>query len=424
MFCRKPGAVFEGHTGDIACDHYNRYAEDVAIMRSIGLRAYRFSISWPRVLPDGIGNANAAGLAFYDRLVDTLLEAGIEPFATLFHWDLPLALYRRGGWLNRDIVEWFARYAALVVERLSDRVRNWITLNEPQVFIESGLQLGRHAPGDALRINEVLAAGHNALLAHGKAVQAIRATAHKPAHVGLALVGIPKMPASDSAEDLEAARRATFAVPRTLWNNAWWMDPVFLGRYPEEGLESFGASFPTPRAGDLELIAQPLDFFGVNIYHGEYVRAGDDGSPRLVTPPLGRDMTALGWPVTPSAMYFGPRFFHERYGKPILVTENGLSCRDWIARDGKVHDGQRIEYLTRYLLELERAIGDGVPVDGYFHWSFIDNFEWAEGYKERFGLVYCDYATQRRTMKHSARWYAELIRTNGASLHAATESAP
>jgi beta-glucosidase len=423
MFCRKPGAVFEGHTGDVACDHYHRYAEDVAIMRSIGLDAYRFSIAWPRVLPDGTGAPNAAGLAFYDRLVDVLLEADIEPFVTLFHWDLPLALYHRGGWLNRDSADWFARYAALVVERLSDRVKNWITLNEPQVFIESGLQIGRHAPGDKLRLAEVLRAGHHALLAHGKAVQAIRATARQPVRLGLAFVGIPHMPATLSEEDVTAARRATFAVPPTLWNNAWWMDPVFLGGYPEDGLRSFGASVPAPGAKDLEIISEPLDFFGVNIYHGEYVRAGKDGEARPVTWPAGRDMTALDWPVTPEAMYFGPRFFHERYGKPILVTENGLSCRDWIARDGKVHDWQRIEYLTRYLLELERAIDDGVPVEGYFHWSFIDNFEWAEGYKERFGLVYCDYATQKRVVKHSARWYAELIRTHGASLRAAPESA-
>jgi beta-glucosidase len=417
MFCRKPGAVFEGHTGDVACDHYHRYAEDVAIMQSIGLDAYRFSIAWPRVLPEGTGRPNPEGLSFYDRLVDLLLEAGIEPFVTLFHWDMPLALYHRGGWLNRDSADWFARYAAIIVERLSDRVRNFITLNEPQVFIESGLQLGRHAPGDRLRFEEVLRAGHHALLAHGQAVQAIRATARRPVRVGLAFVGIPKMPATDSAADLEAARRATFAVPPTLWNNAWWMDPVFLGRYPEEGLRSFGASFSAPRGDDLDVISRPLDFFAVNIYHGEYVRAGDDGKPTRVALPPGHDMTALGWPVTPEAMYFGPRFFHERYGRAIVVTENGLSCRDWVARDGKVHDAQRIEYVTRYLLQLERALVDGVPIDGYFHWSFIDNFEWAEGYKDRFGLVYCDYTTQKRVMKHSARWYAELIRTRGVSLH-------
>jgi beta-glucosidase len=423
MFCRKPGAVFDGHTGDIACDHYHRYLDDVAIMQSIGLKAYRLSVSWSRVLPEGVGAPNSEGLSFYDRLIDALLAAGIEPYVTLFHWDLPLALYHRGGWLNRDIAEWFADYASVVVDRLGDRVRHWITLNEPQVFIEAGLHVGRHAPGDKLRLDEVLRASHHALLAHGKAVCAIRAAAPRP-KVGAALVGVAKIPATSSPADLEAARLETFAVPPTLWNNAWWMDPIYFGEYPEDGLRAFGASFPTPTDRDLDIIRQPLDFFGANIYHGEYVRSGEDGRPERVALPAGHDMTAMNWPVTPEAMYFASRFFYERYGKPIVITENGLSCRDWVSLDGKVHDPQRIDYVRRYLLQIERAIDDGVPVSGYFHWSFIDNFEWAEGYKERFGLVYCDYRTQKRIMKDSASWYADVIRSHGASLHPNGEPSP
>ncbi len=418
MFCRKPGAVWQGQTGDVSCDHYHRYAEDVALMKAMGLKAYRLSVSWPRVLPEGTGTPNAAGLAFYDRLVDALLAAGIEPWVTLFHWDYPLALYYRGGWLNRDSFEWFGEYAELVSEKLSDRVKNWMTLNEPQLFINSGHLEGRHAPGDQLALREVLRAGHHALLAHGRAVQAIRATSKQPCRIGYAPASYPKVPASDSRADLEAARRAFFATSgKHLSTMSWWLDPVYFGEYPAEGWRYFGADVPTLRAGDLELIAQRLDFFGINIYSGDLVRALPDGSSELVPFPVGQPITAFDWNIVPEAMYYTSSFCHERYGLPIVITENGLSSRDWLSTDGKVHDPERIDFTRRYLLQLERAIDDGVPVEGYFHWSLIDNFEWAHGYKHRFGLVHCDYPTAKRTPKASAAWYAEVIRTNGASLH-------
>jgi beta-glucosidase len=416
MFARKPGAVWQGQTGDVACDHYHRYREDVGLMRELGLRAYRLSTSWPRILPDGVGRVNAAGLDFYDRLVDELLAAGVEPWVTLFHWDFPLALYHRGGWLNRDSAEWFAAYTEVVVKKLSDRVRHWMTLNEPQVFIGAGHDEGRHAPGDRLRFREVLRAGHHALLAHGRSVQAIRAASRQPARVGFAPVGLPRLPASDSPADVAAARASTFEVwGRSAWTNTWWMDPVFLGRYPEDGLALYGADAPMPEASDLEVIAQPLDFLGTNIYQGTPVRAGANGA-ELVEHPVGHPITAFEWAVTPSAAYWGPRFFFERYKLPIVITENGISCRDWLALDGKVHDPDRIDFTARHLLELRRAIGDGVPVDAYFHWSLIDNFEWGHGYKHRFGLIFCDYPTQRRVIKDSGRWYADVIASNGASL--------
>ena len=419
MYCRKPGMVWNGHTGDVSCNHYHRYAEDVTLMKQIGLQAYRLSVAWPRIQPSGVGAPNAAGLDFYDRLVDALLAAGITPWVTLFHWDFPLDLYHRGGWLNRDSADWFADYTTHVVSRLSDRVKHWMTLNEPQVYIGAGHMEGRHAPGDKLAFKEVLLAGHHTLLAHGKSVQAIRAAAKQPPIVGYAPVALSKMPLDpSSAADIAAARQHMFTVAsETAWTNSWWMDPVFLGHYPEDGLKFFGKDAPTPHPGDLETMSQPLDFCGVNIYQGQYVRAGIDGTPEEPPMPVGAKLTAFEWYVTPEAMYWGPKFLHERYGKPIVITENGISCRDWVSKDGGVHDAQRIDFTHRYLDEAARAIADGVPIETYFHWSFIDNFEWAHGYKHRFGMIFCDYENGgTRTIKDSGHWYAEVIKTNGASL--------
>jgi beta-glucosidase len=417
MMCRKHGAIWGGHTGDIACDHYHRMSDDVALMREIGLQGYRFSISWSRVLPSGTGAINEKGLDFYDRLVDELLKAGIKPYATLFHWDFPYDLYCRGGWLNRDNADWFADYTRVVVEALSDRVSVWLTHNEPQCFIGLGHLDGIHAPGDKLGWTEVLRAGHHALLAHGKSVQAIRAYAKTPPRIGYAPVGTVCVPATDSSADIDAARLAMFSyTQKTQWTNVWFSDPIFLGEYNSEFATLHGDAMPTIHADDLAIIAQPLDFYAVNIYQGVPVRAGADGLPELVKRPIGYAWTHIGWAITPDCLYWGARFLHERYQKPIIITENGLACMDWVAVDGKVHDPQRIDYLTTHLRGLGRAGADGVPIEGYFQWSLMDNFEWAEGYKQRFGLVYVDYSTQRRIPKDSAAWYANVIRTNGASL--------
>lgn len=418
MLCRKPGAIWEGHTGNVACDHYHRYAEDVALMQQIGLQAYRFSISWPRVLPDGVGKVSPAGLGFYDRLVDNLLEAGVAPYATLFHWDFPYALYCRGGWLNRDSADWFADYARVVVEALGDRVHDWMTLNEIQVFVGMGHLDGEHAPGDKLGMPEVLRVGHHAMLAHGKAVQAIRAASPGPCRVGWAPTTFPMIPVTESPEDIAAARMAMFSVAEefAIWSNTWWLDPVFFGRYPEDGLRLFGAAAPPVQPGDMETISQPLDFCGFNIYQGSGVQADPQGDPIPVPRPVGYPKTSFNWPVTPEALYWGPRFMYERYGLPLFITENGLANADWVSLDGVVHDPQRIDFTRRYLLALERAIADGVDMRGYFHWSLMDNFEWANGYRERFGLIFVDYPTQRRVLKDSARWYAEVIASNGAKL--------
>jgi beta-glucosidase len=419
MLCSRPGAIFEGNTGNVACDHYNRYKEDVALMKDLGIKNYRLSISWPRVLPNGTGKISAEGIAFYDNLIDSLLEAGIDPYVTLFHWDYPYELYCKGGWLNRDSADWFEEYVKLIVDRLSDRVTKWMTLNEPQCFINLGHENGVHAPGDKLGKAEVLRAAHNALRAHGRAVKVIRANAKKAPLVSWAPCGVASIPATNSPEDIEAARIATFDETSTnLWGNIWWMDPVYKGRYPEAAYNAFGKAAPEIRDGDMEEIFQPMDFFGVNIYHGSHVKAGADGKPEQLPLYEGFPRTAIQWPVTPECLYWAPKFYYERYGKPIYITENGLANTDWIAIDGSVKDPQRIDYLDRHLSQLKKAAEDGIEIGGYFQWSLMDNFEWAEGYKMRFGLVYVDYPTQRRIPKSSAYWYKNVIETNGENLTA------
>ncbi len=418
MMCRWPGKIWQGDSGATACDHYHHYEEDVRLMAEIGLHAYRLSISWPRVLPEGTGTVNGKGVAFYDRLVDSLLGNGIEPWVTLFHWDYPYALFCRGGWLNPDSADWFADYAAVVVDRLSDRVSHWMTENEPQVYLGLGHQTGDHAPGLQLDLPEVLLASHHSLIAHGKAVQVIRAQAKTPPLIGAAPVGVAAIPArQDDESDIEAARKYAFSIARRdCFNNTWFADPMILGTYPEDGLQLFADAVPDLRPDDLDTICQPLDFYGTNIYQAPTVRAGVDDEPVVVRSADGPALTMMNWHVTPEALYWGPRMLHERYGLPIVVTENGMANCDWIHNDGQVHDPQRIDYMRRYLQAYKRAIDDGTPAWGYFHWSIMDNFEWAHGYSKRFGLVFVDFETQERTLKDSARFYGQVISSNGALL--------
>lgn len=417
VFTRKEGAIKNNDNGDIACNHYHRYKEDVQIMKEIGLKAYRLSISWPRVIPDGKGRKNEKGLDFYDRLVDELLANGIEPYITLFHWDYPFELYKQGGWLNPASPDWFADYTEIVVQRLSDRVRNWITINEPQVFVNLGHGDGSHAPGVKLSTAELLQIAHNVLIAHGKAVQVIRGNSKQGCQIGLAPSESPAIPVNNIPENIEAARKDTFSVrKRGLWAVSWWMDPVFAGKYPEDGLEIFEKYLPDIKDEDMKIISQPLDFFGVNIYTGVKVGVDKDGRAVDMKEKDGYPRTAFYWPLTPEALYWGPRFYYERYKKPIIITENGMSSIDWVSLDGQVHDPQRIDFLERYLRELKRAAEEGIDIRGYFHWSIMDNFEWAQGYLERFGLVYVDYGSGERILKDSAYWYRELINTNGRKL--------
>lgn len=426
QFAHWPGKTFQKATADMACEHYRRMENDVALMAELGLPAYRFSLAWPRILPQGRGAVNGAGLDFYDRLVDALLEKNIIPWATLFHWDFPLELYREGGWLHPDSPAWFADYAAVVAGKLGDRVCHWMTLNEPQMFVKLGHQVGSHAPGVVLPLPDIVRITHHVLLAHGRAVQIIRQCAKLPATIGWApAVGVSTVdPACENdAEVLQHARDDFFGLANPddfAGGTVVWNDAALLGRYPDTFIEHHARHLPTTWEADLQIIHQPLEFCGMNIYSawGRHTRTAsgqlayhhestyDNGFPR----------TLFGWPLTPEALYWGPRFFHERYRIPIVITENGMSAHDWISLDGKVHDPQRIDYTTRYLRELRRAVADGVDVRGYFHWSFMDNFEWAEGYKHRFGLVHVDFNTQKRTPKDSAYWYRDVIAANGANL--------
>lgn len=413
-----PGKIANGETGRVACDHYHRYAEDVALISEMNLSAYRMSLSWPRILPEGTGLPNEKGLAFYDRLIDQLLEAGVTPWVTLFHWDYPLALFHRGGWLNRKSPEWFAEYTRLVIDRYSDRVQHWITLNEPQCFI-SGHQSGAHAPGLMLPWSEVLLTAHHALLAHGRAVQVIREHARTRPIIGWAPVGVVRYPLTSSEADIEAARKCMMSIDEQgIWNNTWFSDPVILGHYPEDGLRLWGNMAPRAAARDMEIISQPLDFYGANIYNGHAVTTSDDGTPLLVKRPLGAPVNLLQWAIEPKSLYWGPRFLHERYGLPVVITENGYTGSDWIDTDGRIRDSDRIAFTRAYLLELERAADDGVDIRGYFHWTLMDNFEWSHGYKTRFGLIHVDFETQKRTLKDSAHWYAQIAASNGAALSA------
>lgn len=417
VFTHTEGKIWHGQTGDTAADHYHRSTEDVKLMAQIGLQAYRLSISWPRILPDGTGAINEKGIGFYDRLIDELLAQNIEPYITLFHWDYPYELFARGGWLNVDSAAWFAEYTEVVVKKLGDRVKHWMTLNEPSVFVCLGHFDGTHAPGEKWNEPAILRIAHNVLRAHGMSVQAIRASSPQSCQIGIAPDTLVAIPASDKSADVQAAREFHFAVkPRDYWSPAIWLDPIIKGEYPADGLAMWGNAMPRVTPDDMHLIQQPIDFIGLNIYRGQIVQAGEDGKPEVVAHTDGNARTVFEWAVTPQSIYWAPMFTHERYQKPIVITENGLSSMDWVSLDGRVHDVNRIDFLTRYLREFHRAGADGVDIRAYFQWSIMDNFEWAEGYKHRFGLIYVDFKTKERILKDSAYWYQEVIKTNGANL--------
>ncbi|GAB5561177.1 MAG: GH1 family beta-glucosidase [Synoicihabitans sp.] len=416
-FSQTPGKIFENHNGNTACDHYHRWPEDVALLKGLGVKAYRLSLSWSRILPEGVGAVNEAGLKFYDDLIDGLLEAGIEPWVTLFHWDMPQALQDRGGFLNPDVAEWFSEYATVVAKRLGDRVNHWMTINEPPVVIGMGYQEGVFAPGLKESYANCLLAAHNLLRAHGRGVQALRAHGKGPQSISLAQTAREPIPGSSAPEVVEAARAKYFGCEeRRMWNLAWWADPIVFGRYPEEGLVNYAADLPKITDEDMALISEPIDYFAFNCYSGS--RFDLDETGKLVEIEhghgVGNARGTLPWlSVAPEAIYWATRWQSERYKLPVVISENGLCNSDWVHLDGKVHDSQRIDFLHRYLAALERSIGDGADVAGYFYWSILDNFEWAEGYKDRFGLIHVDYTTQMRTPKDSYYWYRDMIARGG-----------
>jgi beta-glucosidase len=412
-FCATPGKVLNGDTGSVATDHYHRYREDVALMKDLGVGAYRFSIAWPRIVPTGSGPANPAGLDFYDRLVDELLAAGIAPVATLFHWDTPQPLEDDGGWLNRDITHRFADYATLVGERLGDRVRMWMPLNEPMVVTMFGYAIGGHAPGRQLMF-DALPAAHHQLLGHGLAVQALRAAG--ASNIGIANHHLPVWSASYSEEDRGAADAYDALVNRV------FADPILLGRYPE----GFAEAMPGPVEDDLKIISTSLDWYGINYYNPSRVGAPTAASPSAVDgfelpqglpfdfPPItGYPITDFGWPVVPDGLRQVLTTFRDRYGgalPPVYITENGCSYGDGPDETGRIEDTRRIEYLDGHLRAVHEAMNEGVDVRGYFLWSIVDNFEWSVGYSQRFGLVHIDYDTLARTPKDSYYWYRDFIK--------------
>ncbi|MGQ0539919.1 MAG: GH1 family beta-glucosidase [Gemmatimonadaceae bacterium] len=412
-FAHSPGRTVDGSNGDIACDHYRRYREDVALMGELGLNAYRFSISWSRVLPEGRGRVNQHGVDFYSRLVDALLEAGIKPNVTLYHWDLPAALDERGGWLNPDIADWFADYAGVVFRALGDRVTMWSTLNEPWVVADGGYLHGTLAPGHR-NLYETPLAAHNLMRAHGTAVQVFRAERSGTGAIGIVVNLEPKYAASDSPADVAATHRAD------AYMNRQYLDAACLGRYPEELREIFGAAWPDWRNEDVAIARQPLDFIGVNYYTRGVTRDDPKVLPvraSAVRQP-GQSYTETDWEVYPEALTRALLWVRDRYGDiPLYITENGAAFYDPPkASDGCIDDPLRVAYLRDHLRAAHAALRQGVDLRGYFVWSLLDNYEWSLGYSKRFGLVHVDFETQQRTIKSSGRFYRDVLRSRGVSL--------
>lgn len=409
-FSHTSGKTNNGDTGDIADDHYHRYKEDIALMKAMGLKTYRFSVAWSRVFPSGAGTPNPKGLDFYNRVVDELLANGIQPYCTLFHWDLPQALEDKGGWQSRDTSEAFANYAGYVAQHLSDRVKHFMTLNEMRSFVDIGYRDGHHAPGLTLPPAGVNQVRHHAVLAHGLGVQAIRAHARAGTRVGLAENPEACAPVIENAEYIAAARKAFRE------ENAGYLTAVMEGHYTDAYLEHHGANAPKFTPADMKAIGSPLDFVGLNIYTATWVRP--DASPRgyaVIPSPQSYPHMMSSWlTVGPQALYWTPKFTADIWGvKELYITENGASSTDTLTPDGHVYDSDRVMYLRNYLTQLHRGVSEGIPVKGYFCWSFMDNYEWADGYAYRFGLHYVDFKTQKRTPKLSAHFYKEVISRNG-----------
>ena len=407
-FSHTAGKTDRGDTGDVADDFYHRYKHDVVLMKSLGLKTFRFSVAWTRIFPTGTGSPNQQGIDFYKRMIDALLEAGIQPFCTLYHWDLPQPLQDRGGWENRDTAKAFADYAGYTAAQLSDRCRHFMTMNEMRTFVEQGNQLGKHAPGLHLDAKRLAQLTHFVVLGHGMAVQAIRAQAKSGTRVGIADNPIPTVPVIESPREIAAARIAMRE------ENAQYLAVIMEGRYTDLYLKRLGAAAPHVTPAELAIISSPMDFVGLNIYQPEWIRADASESGYAVAPNPSSYPTMLSpWlSIGPEGLYWGPKLVADLWNvKEIYITENGASAADTIAPDGQVYDTDRVMFLRNYLTQLQRAVADKVPVKGYFLWSLLDNFEWADGYGKRFGITYVDFATQRRIPKLSAAFYQQVIAT-------------
>jgi len=408
-FSHTPRKTFEGATGDVSDDFYHLYPKDIALMQELGLKAFRFSVSWTRIFPTGTGQPNQKGIDFYNRLVDALLAADIQPFCTLYHWDLPQPLQDRGGWENRDTAKAFADYAGFTAGKFADRVHQFMTVNEMLTYVEQGNLTGKHAPGFHLNPKRLAQLAHYVVLGHGMAVQAIRASTPPGTRVGLADNPIPTCPVIEIPEHIEAARKAMRE------ENARFLTVVEEGRYTDLYLKKLGADAPKFTPEDLEIISSPLDFVGINIYQPTYVRADQNEAGYSIVPmPDSYPHMLSPWlTIGPEALYWGPKLAHDLWNiKDIYITENGTSSSDQIAPDGHIYDVDRVMFLRNYLSQLQRAIADGCPIRGYFLWSLLDNFEWSEGYRGRFGITYVDLKTEKRTPKLSAHFYKHVIAAN------------
>ena len=402
------GFIANEHKALDADNSYNMVDEDIALLKELGVNAYRFSISWARIIKDGDGEINQKGLEHYSKLVDKLLTAHIEPMVTLFHWDLPYALYKKGGWLNRDITKAFKRYVEVVADKLAGRVKYFITFNEPQCII--GGSLGGTVPGAKYSIKDQNTMVHNLLLCHGEAVKVLRK--YNGVKIGYAPCNDARIPYTNSKEDIDAARQAYFDVVRgDMWGVSIFSDPIILGDYPKKYYEvNKKDDLPDILEGDMELISQKIDFYCQNIYQGQYIKSDGKGGYMSVPPKVNAVYTCMDWVVSPEALYWGPKFLYERYKLPFVITENGCAVTDIIDDNNKIHDAPRCEFIKKYVSELEKASRDGVDVMGYFLWSFLDNLEWYQGYKKRFGLVYVDYNNFKRYPKDSFYFYKDLIK--------------
>jgi len=408
-FSHTPGKTFNGDTGDVADDFFHRYKEDIQIMKGLGLKTFRFSVAWSRVFPNGTGTPNPQGLDFYHHMVDALLEAGIQPFCTLYHWDLPQTLQDKGGWENRDTAKAFADYAGYTAGKLSDKVSHFMTLNEMSTFVEVGNKEGRHAPGLKLDAKRLAQLNHYVVLGHGLGVQAIRSTTKPGTKVGLAENIRITAPVVESKEHIEAAHKAVRE------ENAMYLTVVLEGRYTELYLKRLGADAPKFTAEEMKIIGSPMDFVGINVYQPEFVRAdhSEKGYAIVPSPSSYPHMLSPWLKVGPEGLYWGPKLVHDVWGvKEMYITENGASSDDQLTPEGAVYDTDRVMFLRNYLTQLQRGVSEGVPVKGYFLWSLLDNYEWADGYEKRFGIVYVDFATQKRTPKLSAEFYKKVIQTN------------
>lgn len=419
-FVKEKGRITDGADADVSCDFVHKYKEDISLMKYMGIKHYRFSLNWSRIMPEGTGKVNEKAVKMYRDMILFMKEKGIEPFISLFHWEYPQRLQEQGGWVSYQSPEWFGEYAKVAAENFSDICKNFITIDEPQCFCNFGHVRGTHAPGYRLPLPLSFQMVHNILKAHGRAVQVLRKYADGPVKIGIAPTYSVPVPCTEEAADIEAARRAYFGFYEEMdnwaWNLSWYLDPILFGKYPEKGMEKFAPYLPRFSEEDMDLISQPIDFIGQGIYNGYAVRADQEGEPEVLERKPGAPKTAVGWSIMPECMYWGCKFLYERYKMPVIITENGMSALDVVSEDGRVHDQNRIHYLDAHISQMQRAYDEGIDIRGYFLWTFLDNFEWERGYSERFGIVYVDFENKKRTVKDSAYWYQKVMSTNGRNL--------